>query len=99
MKVREVIKRLQAEGWYLSGTRGSHRQFKHRAKPGLVTVAGNRRHAARNTQEHLAASGNLGVNRMRYAVVIEKGPVSCGPMYQTCQVVWPQGRQLPRSSG
>ena len=40
MKVREVIKRLQAEGWYLSRTRGSHRQFKHRAKPGLVTVAG-----------------------------------------------------------
>ncbi len=40
MKVREVIKRLQAEGWYLSRTRGSHRQFKHPAKPGLVTVAG-----------------------------------------------------------
>ncbi|WP_331001492.1 type II toxin-antitoxin system HicA family toxin [Nostoc sp. WHI] len=29
MKVREVIKRLEADGWYLDRTKGSHRQFKH----------------------------------------------------------------------
>jgi predicted RNA binding protein YcfA (HicA-like mRNA interferase family) len=28
------------DGWYLARTRGSHRQFKHRIKPELVTVAG-----------------------------------------------------------
>ncbi|WP_375510607.1 type II toxin-antitoxin system HicA family toxin, partial [uncultured Nostoc sp.] len=27
MKVREVIKRLEADGWYLARTKGSHRQF------------------------------------------------------------------------
>ena len=40
MKVREVIKRLEADGWYLDRTKGSHRQFKHPDKPGLVTVPG-----------------------------------------------------------
>ena len=41
MKVREVIKRLVADGWRLIRTRGSHRQFKHEDRPGLVTIAGN----------------------------------------------------------
>jgi predicted RNA binding protein YcfA (HicA-like mRNA interferase family) len=31
---------LGEDGWYLSFTRGSHRQFKHLTKPGRVTVAG-----------------------------------------------------------
>ena len=34
MKVRDVIKQLQADGWYLDRIRGSHRQFKHLGKPG-----------------------------------------------------------------
>lgn len=41
MKVREVIKRLEKDGWYLARTRGSHRQFKHLDKIGTVTVSGN----------------------------------------------------------
>ena len=41
MKVREVIKLIQQDGWYLSRTKGSHRQYKHPYKPGVVTVAGN----------------------------------------------------------
>jgi predicted RNA binding protein YcfA (HicA-like mRNA interferase family) len=40
MKVRDVIRRLSADGWYLARVRGSHRQYKHANKPGLVTVAG-----------------------------------------------------------
>ena len=31
---------LEDDGWYLPRTRGSHRQYKHPTKPGLVTVAG-----------------------------------------------------------
>jgi len=31
---------LDDDGWYLARTRGSHRQYKHPTKPGLVTVAG-----------------------------------------------------------
>ena len=41
MKVREVIKMLEDDGWYLARTKGSHRQFKHPEKPGTVTVSGN----------------------------------------------------------
>jgi len=40
MKVREVHKLIEADGWFLVATRGSHRQFKHSSKPGRVTVAG-----------------------------------------------------------
>ncbi len=40
MKVRAIISILEADGWYLVVTRGSHRQFKHPIKPGRVTVAG-----------------------------------------------------------
>lgn len=40
MKIREVIRMLEQDGWYLARRRGSHRQFKHPSKPGLVTIAG-----------------------------------------------------------
>jgi predicted RNA binding protein YcfA (HicA-like mRNA interferase family) len=35
---REVIAKLQADGWQRVGQRGSHVQFKHPVKPGRVTV-------------------------------------------------------------
>ncbi|MBI5411008.1 MAG: type II toxin-antitoxin system HicA family toxin [Nitrospirae bacterium] len=41
MKIREVITLLESDGWFLVVTKGSHRQFKHPAKPGRVTVAGH----------------------------------------------------------
>ncbi len=40
MKVRDVLRLLAADGWYLARTRGSHAQYKHPTKSGLVTVAG-----------------------------------------------------------
>jgi predicted RNA binding protein YcfA (HicA-like mRNA interferase family) len=40
MKVREVIRIIEADGWYLVATRGSHRQFRHPSKSGRVTIAG-----------------------------------------------------------
>ena len=40
MKVKEVIKVIEKEGWYLVRTRGSHRQFHHPDKSGTVTVSG-----------------------------------------------------------
>lgn len=38
MKSGEVIKRLQADGWYPARVKGSHHQFKRQGQPGLVTV-------------------------------------------------------------
>lgn len=40
MKVRDVIRLIQDDGWRLVGTRGSHRQYNHVTKSGRVTVPG-----------------------------------------------------------
>ncbi|HEX7362147.1 MAG TPA: type II toxin-antitoxin system HicA family toxin [Bryobacteraceae bacterium] len=40
MKVREVIRILEADGWRFHSQTGSHRHFKHPSKSGRVTVAG-----------------------------------------------------------
>jgi predicted RNA binding protein YcfA (HicA-like mRNA interferase family) len=40
VKVKDIIKRLQQEGWKQVRMRGSHRQFKHPLKKGRVTVSG-----------------------------------------------------------
>lgn len=40
MKVRETIRMLERDGWFLARTKGSHRQYKHPTKKGLVTVPG-----------------------------------------------------------
>jgi predicted RNA binding protein YcfA (HicA-like mRNA interferase family) len=42
VKVLDVLKLLEDDGWYLARTRGSHRQFKHPTKSGTVTVSGKR---------------------------------------------------------
>jgi len=41
VKVREVIKIIEADGWYLLKMEGDHRQFKHQTKKGRVTIAGH----------------------------------------------------------
>lgn len=43
MKVREIIKIIKNDGWYLKRTKGSRRQFKHPTKSGTVTIAGHER--------------------------------------------------------
>jgi len=40
MKVRDVIRLVEQDGWYLVVTEGSHRQYKHPMKSGRVTIAG-----------------------------------------------------------
>jgi len=40
MKISQVIRLLERDGWVLKRTTGSHRHFVHPTKPGLVTVAG-----------------------------------------------------------
>ena len=40
MKVSEVLRLLQDDGWFLAATRGSHRQYKHPSRSGRVTVPG-----------------------------------------------------------
>ena len=39
MKIKEVIKLIEKDGWYLDRQKGSHKQYKHKTKKGLVTIA------------------------------------------------------------
>ena len=39
-RVRDLIKLIEADGWYFVTQRGSHRQYKHPTKPGRVTIPG-----------------------------------------------------------
>jgi predicted RNA binding protein YcfA (HicA-like mRNA interferase family) len=40
VKVREIIKMLEEDGWYRVKAKGGHRQYKHPSKPGRVTISG-----------------------------------------------------------
>lgn len=40
LKVGEIVKLIEHDGWYLVRVKGSHRQFRHPTKPGTVTVSG-----------------------------------------------------------
>ena len=44
MKIRDALKMIKADGWYLVATKGSHQQYKHPTKPGRVTIAGHPSH-------------------------------------------------------
>ena len=39
MKVSKIIKIIENDGWYFVRQKGSHRQYKHKEKPGRVTIA------------------------------------------------------------
>ena len=40
MKVKEIIKIIEADGWQIARQKGSHRHYKHKFKKGIVTIAG-----------------------------------------------------------
>ena len=41
MKVHDIIKMLEQDGWCRVKAKGGHRQYKHPTKPGRVTICGN----------------------------------------------------------
>jgi predicted RNA binding protein YcfA (HicA-like mRNA interferase family) len=41
MKVRDIIKKIEEDGWKYMYSTGSHRHFKHPVKPGKVTIPGH----------------------------------------------------------
>jgi len=49
-----VIRRLKAEGWTLARTKGSHRQYRHPERPGLVTVPHPKRDLPKGTLRSIA---------------------------------------------
>jgi len=39
-KVREMVRYVEDDGWFLVRQRGSHRHYRHLTKPGTVTIPG-----------------------------------------------------------
>ncbi|MCP1572013.1 putative RNA binding protein YcfA (HicA-like mRNA interferase family) [Herbaspirillum rubrisubalbicans] len=54
-----LIKRLKADGWYWVHTVGSHHQFKHRTKPGKVTVPHPKKDLPLATQNSILKQAGL----------------------------------------
>ena len=64
MKVRDVVKMIEADGWYLVVMRGSHRQYKHPTRVGRVTIAGHPSHdLASGTLNSILNQARLKENR------------------------------------
>lgn len=38
MKTKDIIKLIEQDGWFEVRQKGSHRQYKHKTKKGLVTI-------------------------------------------------------------
>jgi predicted RNA binding protein YcfA (HicA-like mRNA interferase family) len=50
---REIMRRLEADGWRRARQSGSHVQFKHPDKPGLVTVPHPRKSLSPKTRKSI----------------------------------------------
>ena len=59
MTSREIIKRLEADGWRLDRTAGSHHHFRHPSKPGTVAVPHPKKDMPRGTQKTIARQAGL----------------------------------------
>jgi len=61
MKARDIIRLIEADGWYPVAQKGSHRQYKHPTKPGRVTIAGHLNHdLAPGTRNSILKQARLG---------------------------------------
>lgn len=63
MNSREIIPALEADGWVLRRVAGSHHQFRHPTKPGLVTVPHPKRDLPLGTVKAIERQCGLGLLR------------------------------------
>ncbi|WP_299704643.1 type II toxin-antitoxin system HicA family toxin [Caballeronia sp.] len=54
-----MIRKLEADGWSLIRTKGSHHHFKHPTKPGLVTVPHPKHDLPQGTLRSILKSAGL----------------------------------------
>lgn len=59
MNSRDLIRMLEADGWLQVAQRGSHKQFKHPAKSGRVTVPHPKRDLPIGTLRSIAKQAGL----------------------------------------
>jgi predicted RNase H-like HicB family nuclease/predicted RNA binding protein YcfA (HicA-like mRNA interferase family) len=72
VKVREIIREIEEDGWIGVRQTGTHRQFRHPSKPGTVTVPGQKGdELAKGRLVALASRTISEAAMMEYAIVIE----------------------------
>jgi predicted RNA binding protein YcfA (HicA-like mRNA interferase family) len=59
MNSREIIRKLQFDGWFEVAQAGSHKQFKHPMKPGRVTVPYPKKDVPKGTLKSIEKQGRL----------------------------------------
>jgi len=60
VKVRDVIKLIERDGWLFDRQKGSHRQYEHPTKPGVVTIPGPLgKEMAKGTLSHIKRQAGL----------------------------------------
>ena len=59
MKSQELIKIIEKDGWYLVNVRGSHHQFKHKIKPGRVTIPHPKKDLPKGTVKSILKQAGL----------------------------------------
>ncbi|MDE1903205.1 MAG: type II toxin-antitoxin system HicA family toxin [Alphaproteobacteria bacterium] len=63
MNSRDVIRAIEADGWRLIRVRGSHNQYRHAAKPGLVTVPHPKKELPKGTLRGIERQAGIRLNR------------------------------------
>jgi predicted RNA binding protein YcfA (HicA-like mRNA interferase family) len=59
----EIIRRLQAEGWWLARIKGSHHHFRHDDRPGTTTVAHPEKDVKRGTVKAIERQSGVNLRR------------------------------------
>jgi predicted RNA binding protein YcfA (HicA-like mRNA interferase family) len=59
MNSREIIRRLEDDGWQLDRTAGSHHHFRHPSKPGTVTVPHPKKDMPLGTLKNIARQAGI----------------------------------------
>jgi len=59
MDSRELIKQLEADGWFLVRARGSHHHYKHQNKKGIVTIPHPKRDLPKGTLNSILKQAGL----------------------------------------
>ena len=65
MRSREVIRRIEAAGWFEVRQTGSHKQFRHAGRPGLVTVPHPKRELPIGTLKSISKASGVPLARTK----------------------------------
>lgn len=60
MNSRDLVKQIEAGGWYLVRVTGSHHHFKHKSKKGIVTIPHPKKDLKIGTVKNILKQAGIG---------------------------------------